>query len=29
METFGTIGMTLETTGFIYGLFAFVQTAKL
>ncbi len=29
METFGIIGLTLETTGFIYGLLAFVQTAKL
>ena len=29
METFGIIGMVLGTTGFIYGLLAFVQTAKL
>ena len=29
METFGIIGMALGTTGFIYGLLAFVQTAGL
>lgn len=29
METFGIIGMVLGATGFIYGLLAFVQTARL
>jgi len=29
METFGIIGMALGTTGFIYGLLAFVQTSQL
>ena len=28
METFGIIGMALGATGFIYGLLAFVQTAR-
>lgn len=28
METFGIIGMVLGATGFIYGLLAFVHTAR-
>lgn len=28
MEAFGIIGMALGTTGFIYGLLAFVHTAR-